>query len=711
MLTKADPRCYELRASPQVKSISGKTAHPPLAEPSTWRSDNHRGSDTRPVHPTSGALTGVVDRPTPSPALSSYVRAATRGSSHEAYSNMATLHPSKRVKRGRGQGGAGPSAATPAAQETGPSLQAPTPHDNPPLLKRRTCVVLRAHDVDDGDDDVPAGGASLRDLTEIYGEDLAGDSSKPGIQNGLEWVFDRCPKLDTICLSPREDHEESWLDRDLHSLAWPTAGLYTRLPKELYLEGIATRYPGLKYLNVSGCADVKGASVTALAKSCRGLEALDVSGCCVGDAALKKLAECCPKLARLSANDCKSVTNDSLKALSEGCRRLAYLDVGRCARLTNAGITKIARGCPFLRVLLVSETGIADAGLKAVAEHSLQLEWLGVRLCKGVTDVGVKAIAAGCPQLKRLDVGYCDRVTDTSVTALAAGCLGLRHVVLARTAVTDAGVGALAAKCPRLEHLDVSGHGIMFSGFDGGVSDASIRLIAASCPDLRHLDVSQCPRVTDGGIGAVAKNCPGLESLTISCTGTTRASARAIATCRALMYLDASYCSFEDDDLAVIAKGCPKLRHLDVSTMHAVTKMSVRAISRHCTGPRVFKAGKSFCSGADLAKLFDERGDQLRELDLSKCCVSDATVALVADKCHGLKSLALRDTEVSDAGLGMLAQGCKQLGFLDVWGCYRVTAAGLAQFNRFRCEIRADQGVQGESDDEEWVFADEVMGE
>eukprot|EP00899_Mesostigma_viride_P016607 jgi/Mesvir1/24948/Mv16922-RA.1 len=528
---------------------------------------------------------------------------------------------------------------------------------------RRTCRTFR-----DAVDE------SFLALTQLFGEDVAGGSSRPGT-TALSWFLAKCPNLTTLSIASRDEHQKPWGERDHSALTWPCTGQMTVVQGVLSLEDIARRYKGLEYLNVAGCQDVCDAGVAAIAWHCRGLTALDVSQCELHDESIRAVAEACPGLMRL-VMQCWPVSDDSLVALGQHCHQLAELDAAFTA-VTDVGVTALVTNCPRLRRLIVSHSITAD-GIAKVAAHCPLLEHLGINMCQFVTDDSIKKIADGCPRLRRLDAVFCG-IKDEGLTALGDKCKELCHVNVEMTGVSDASILACANNCPRLLHLDVSRCYM--------VTDVGIRWLAQKCKQLEYLSVARCPLVTNAGISMVAKNCPWLRTLIVNEAGATNIDIGAIgAHCHELRYFDmanmGAYMS-----LTGLAKGCPKLEYLDVTSSREVNTEAVTALSRYCKQLRVFKAGVTVLDDKDVAKLIQERGRQLRELDFSDSLITDDTLKLVAQKCPLLQGLKVAGTCITDKGIKLLAHGCKELRHLDVERC-DLSPAALRLLDGERCEVK-----------------------
>eukprot|EP00899_Mesostigma_viride_P028492 jgi/Mesvir1/8828/Mv02729-RA.1 len=476
--------------------------------------------------------------------------------------------------------------------------------------------------------------ASFLTLTDIFGEDTAPEGARPTTA-GLAWLITKCPALTVLSVASRAVHEAPWQERESVRTTLEGTWVGSDWPLSrtgLTLEGIAANCKGLTYLNLADCKGVTDAGIVALARSCRGLQALDISKSQVGDEGVVAVARSCRGLRRLAVSYCKHVSDDSAAQLGSRCKRLEQLFLDFTV-VTDESIIAVAGGCPHLRRLTVSEH-VTDDGMSAVARHCGRLEHLGVWGCMGVTNDSIMRIAENCQGLTRLDAAYSD-VGDEGLLVLAQMCGGLRRLDLSNTSITDEGlVDAVQAGLGRLEYLDVEAC--------SGVSDDGIEEVVRKCAALRHLSVAECTGVTDEGIRAVAEHVRGIEGLVIRETRVTDEGVRAIAAkCHELRYLDMGGCDgVGGKALAAVAKGCPKLESLDLRATRCVTKASVAAISHYCKGLRAFGALETPLTDDHAAKLIKERGSQLWELALNLTYVTDKTIDLVGQLCPRLRKLS-----------------------------------------------------------------------
>ena len=130
------------------------------------------------------------------------------------------------------------------------------------------------------------------------------------------------------------------------------------------------------------------------------------------DAALRCVAQGCPRLRTLELDYCASITTASLVAIAERCPLLESIRYQSVAHANSAAVEAIGRGCPRLETLTIW-CGMMVGSLPVVVNESA---WL--------------AVANGCPLLRDLSIIESDGVTDTVLRALERGTPRLDHLYL-----------------------------------------------------------------------------------------------------------------------------------------------------------------------------------------------------------------------------------------------------------------------------------------
>jgi hypothetical protein len=219
--------------------------------------------------------------------------------------------------------------------------------------------------------------------------------------------------------------------------------------------------------------------------------------------------------------------------------------------------------------------------------------------------------------------GY-DYMTDAMLSKLATGSPLLKSVNLAYCSdLTDVGVVSLASSCRLLEQV------VLWGCYE--VSNTAIVSLAANCPRIQHLNLRCCRKVTDEGLQAIAKGFVSIISLNFT------------------------YCrSISDVGVEFLARAFPKLRRISFGYCVNITDAAVRNLAHHCP--------------------------QLECLDLTGCDISNEALVLIANSpmSRTLRELLISTCRnITDLGLQLLGEKCKQLVSIHMAGCDQITMVGV----------------------------------
>jgi len=243
----------------------------------------------------------------------------------------------------------------------------------------------------------------------------------------------------------------------------------------------------------------------------------------------------------------------------------------------------------------------------------------------------VDRLAARFPSLQRLDLAACaGRLGDADAAALG-GCGTLRRSLRALSLagaedLTDAGVASLA-------------HGLT---------------------SLTSLSLANCCRVGDRGAAALA----GLAEGQVAARRSSRSGNGGSAGAGSPEPDAAASLSSPSAAAAVVLRGIPSLRDLDVSGCVALTERGFASIARGLASLTALKLGgcsrvATVTDGCVRALAASEAlSSSLQRLDLSGCL------------------------ELTDAGLEAACSSFADLRSLSLWNCLRLTDAGLAALHR-----------------------------
>ncbi|KAG8375790.1 hypothetical protein BUALT_Bualt10G0137100 [Buddleja alternifolia] len=150
----------------------------------------------------------------------------------------------------------------------------------------------------------------------------------------------------------------------------------------------------LAFANCLGMRDIGfGFPLTSI---CNSLRSLTISNCPgLGDAGLCMLGQMCPKLTHVDLSGLKGITDNGVLPIVQSLEAgLTKVNLSGCVNLTDNAVTSIAK------------------------LHGETLEVLNLEGCGYVTDLSLMEIARNCSLLSELDVSQCG-ITDSGIAALA----------------------------------------------------------------------------------------------------------------------------------------------------------------------------------------------------------------------------------------------------------------------------------------------------
>nr|BAK05637.1 predicted protein [Hordeum vulgare subsp. vulgare] len=179
--------------------------------------------------------------------------------------------------------------------------------------------------------------------------------------------------------------------------------------------------------------------------------------------------------------------------------------------------------------------------------------------------------------------------------------------------------------------------------------DAMLRSAASlAAGGLREARVRHC---SDDALAFAAKSSPQLSILSIrSSPGIT------------------------DQSMLTVASCCPILTELDISYCYEVSYKSLEAIGQSCPNLTVLK--RSIFNWLDSS----EHARTVPAEYLRACPQDgDREAMVISRSMPKLKQLVLRFAKLSGVGLNSIAEGCKELEVLDLFGCANLTSRGIEQ--------------------------------
>jgi hypothetical protein len=338
-----------------------------------------------------------------------------------------------------------------------------------------------------------------------------------------------------------------------------------------------------------------------------------------------------------------------------------------------------------------------------------------VRLCSNVKNVDITATASvasrvnhclevmtgGFEQLTSLTIAVNPSTASGMARALGY-CKHLKRLLFTGTAKVNAGVAipsltyldcrsayveadvliAVGQCCPNLENLYVVSD--FLCGAERHINDASVRAVLQGCPMLRGTDLYKSSLVSDELRVELAKRCD-ITELDFSTWDlvSNELAQDVLRLCPILTKLNFFDCGWlTDATLAVCAQHCPVLTAVAFYGSPLITNGGIHVLAAGLTNQLrsvALRACPRLSDGALLA--FAEHCPLLEGVTCT-LDVSDAAVVKLAEGCRELRYVDLNETQVGDAGLTALSTHCPTLRVLYLQGCRNVTMVGV----RVLCE-------------------------
>lgn len=262
-------------------------------------------------------------------------------------------------------------------------------------------------------------------------------------------------------------------------------------------------FPRLTHLMAGGaCISRDVAGIIPTTSSVRQLT-IDQSD--VTDEDMAVIAPACPNLRNLGVEKCRGITDASLSLLNKHCGALRILRVACCPYVTSDGIIALSSGYSQLEELDLSELGIGDNALNALAEHCTGLKKLMLNNCTNAGDEGIIRIVTSCRSIEHLSLINL-RISDNCLAMIGAHCADLDTIYLSDcNLITNDGIIQIAL-CVRLQEL--------YLNRCVNVCDTALEAFSACCY-LRVAEFENCTKLTSDGLHKFVQHHSSLNRLSV----------------------------------------------------------------------------------------------------------------------------------------------------------------------------------------------------
>ncbi|OAY79458.1 EIN3-binding F-box protein 1 [Ananas comosus] len=436
------------------------------------------------------------------------------------------------------------------------------------------------------------------------------------------------------------------LIRGSNSYGNPTCGITDR-----GLSAVAHACPSLRILSMWNVPLVTDISLSEIAGGCPILEKLDLTQCpLISEKGLIAVARKCRNLTSLKVQSCANIHNEGLHAIGLCCQKLNCLIIKDCPRVGDLGVSSLmASASSSLQKVKLEGLNISDISCAFVGRHGKGVSDLTLSGLQNVSksEIRITAKSLSLQNLNSITVTSCSGVTDLALESIGKCCPSLKHLPFHRSFhLSDSGLRAVTETSRTLESLQLEGcsritlNSVSLSSLDTNTNYQS--LASAKCSEIKDFDPSLHP------------SCTHLTSLTIhACPDLT------------------------SDSLALVANICPKLEHIDLSGLVGLTDNGLLPFIEG-SGDRLVKVNLSYCvdlTDAAIEALVKAHGRTLKLLNLDGCKkLTDKSLVAISVSCSRLKELDMSRCQISDIGIAVLASARHlHLKVLTLRSCSQVT--------------------------------------
>ncbi|PIA56996.1 hypothetical protein AQUCO_00600010v1 [Aquilegia coerulea] len=434
----------------------------------------------------------------------------------------------------------------------------------------------------------------------------------------------------------------------------------TRGVTNVGLSAIARGCPSLRALSLWNVPSIGDEGLIEIAKGCNKLEKLDLSQCLISDKSLIAIANNCPNLNQIRIESCPRIGNEGLQAVGKCCLNLQSISIKDCPLVGDQGIASLLSSASYtLKRVKLQALDITDVSLAVVGHYGRAINDLVLTGLQKVSEKGfwVMGNAQGLQKLKVFTITSCRGVTDLALEAVGKGCPNLKQLCLRKCSfLSDNGMVAFAKTVASLESLQLEEcNRITQSGVLSALSNIKSQ--------LKVLSVVKCMGIRDmvSGLAALSP-CKSLRSLTIrDCPG------------------------FGSASLAMVGRLCPQLQQVDLSGLSGVTDAGFYPLLENSeTG--LVKVNLNGCIGisdAVVSTMVRLHGTTLQLLSLDGCKnVTDASLFAIAVNCSVLRDLDVSKCTVTDRGVAALSCAKElKLQILSLSGCSQVSDESVPYLN------------------------------
>nr|CEL66724.1 TPA: F-box/LRR-repeat protein 20, related [Neospora caninum Liverpool] len=313
---------------------------------------------------------------------------------------------------------------------------------------------------------------------------------------------------------------------------------------------------------------------------------------------------------------------------------------------------------------------VSPAGLSCLRPLAGHLEVLALSRSFGLpfthaTDVDLLQFFADfSPRLRELELNGFTRMSDGFLHEVLVACAGSNVSAAPPASVSSPRASTLSpssASPPLRGPSGASGFKLKKLSLEAAdISDLGLHAIATALGNTAEtLCLKRCSSLSEAGHSAIAEYCRNLTSLNLG------------------------FCSGVNDlSVCCLLQSCPSLRTLVLNDAR-ISDVALKAIG-DCLGENLFELAlhRSDKITNEGLRVLARACPNLVLLSLSSCSqVTDAGVVEIAESCRRLLKLRLDGTRVTDVAIRAVGQSLRRLRYLHLQRCSHVTGESLSFFS------------------------------
>ena len=238
---------------------------------------------------------------------------------------------------------------------------------------------------------------------------------------GLKGVADGCKLIESLHINWCRGISDAGLKAIFEALGSRLLRLHLGWSKatNLAISALSTHCPAIQELHLNTCREIDNESCTPLFLNARSLVSLRLTDVNIDDSSIQALctAKDCVPLLELHLSDLEKLSDAGVVQFASKCSSLTKLNLSHCKQLSLASINALLSPQSHLTSLSLNYQDAVDDSILGGLSCGASLENVLIDGIKKVGDEGLQGLVNVCPKLKRL-VAYNTGLTEAGIKAI-----------------------------------------------------------------------------------------------------------------------------------------------------------------------------------------------------------------------------------------------------------------------------------------------------